>query len=62
MEPLTTKQAAPIVGVSVGTLQNWRVKGVGPMFRKAGSKVLYEPSDIQAWKAANRYASTAEVG
>lgn len=61
---LDTKAAAPRIGVSPGTLENWRVKGVGPQFIKTGGvrgKVLYDPDDIEAWKAANRYQSTSEA-
>lgn len=63
---LNTVQAAPLLGVSPGTLENWRTQGNGPKFIKTATgrrgKVLYDPSDIEAWKAANRYSSTSEVG
>ena len=62
---LDTRTAAPRVGVSPGTLENWRVAGVGPKFIKTGpgkrGKVLYDPADIEAWKKANRFQSTSEV-
>lgn len=61
---LDTKAAAPLVGVSPGTLENWRVQGVGPKFIKAHGRkgrVLYDPNDIEAWKEANRYQSTSEA-
>lgn len=61
---LDTKEAAPRVGVAVSTLENWRVLGVGPKFIKTPGrrgKVLYDPADIEAWKAANRYQSTSEA-
>lgn len=61
---LDTKNAAPLIGVAVGTLENWRVKGIGPKFIKTPGltgKVLYDPSDIEAWKEANRFQSTAEA-
>ena len=61
MNPLPTKEAAPKIGVSPGTLDNWRVKGLGPKFIKAGRRVLYDPADIEAWKAANRFQSTSEA-
>ncbi len=60
MELLSTKQAAPLVGVSPGTLQNWRVAGKGPLHIRAGRSVKYDPADIETWKAANRRASTSE--
>ena len=63
-ELLDTRQAAPRIGVTAGTLENWRVRGVGPRFIKTqgrGGKVLYDPADIEAWKEANRYQSTSEA-
>lgn len=62
---LDTKAAAPLVGVAVGTLENWRSQGVGPRFIKTSTgrrgKVLYDPADIEAWKDANRFQSTSEL-
>ena len=61
---LNTKQAAPRVGVTAGTLENWRVLGVGPRFIKTPGKrgkVLYDPVDIEAWKDANRFQSTSQA-
>ncbi len=60
---LDTKAAAPRIGVSAGTLENWRVLGLGPKFIKTPGKrgkVLYDPVDIEAWKEANRFQSTSE--
>ena len=67
MHLLDTKSAAPRIGVSQGTLENWRVQGKGPRFIKTTSgpgsrgKVLYDPADIEAWKEANRFQSTSEA-
>jgi DNA-binding transcriptional MerR regulator len=62
MQPLLdTATAAPLVGVSVGTLENWRTQGAGPKFIKSGRRVLYDPADIQEWKEANRFQSTSEA-
>ena len=64
LDLLDTRAAAPRVGVSPGTLENWRVQGVGPKFIKTPGKrgkVLYDPADIEAWKADNRYQSTSEA-
>lgn len=60
---LDTKTAAPRIGVAPGTLENWRVAGVGPRFIKTGrrGKVLYDPADIEEWKDANRFQSTSEA-
>ncbi|WP_293943224.1 DNA-binding protein [Sphingomonas sp.] len=59
-----TKVAAPHVGVAPGTLENWRVRGIGPKFIKTPGrrgKVLYDPADIEDWKNANRFQSTSEA-
>ncbi|MFN6935194.1 MAG: helix-turn-helix transcriptional regulator [Tsuneonella sp.] len=62
MKPLLdTVEAAPLIGASAGTLENWRVVGFGPKFIKSGRRVLYDPDDIEAWKAANRFQSTSEA-
>ena len=64
-ELLDTKAAAPRIGVAPGTLENWRSLGLGPRFIKtAGRKgrVLYDPADIEAWKAERRFQSTSEAG
>lgn len=63
-ELLDTKAAAPRIGVTAGTLENWRVQGVGPKFIKTPGKrgkVLYDPVDIEIWKEANRFQSTSEA-
>ena len=62
---LETRDAAPLVGVSVGTLENWRTQGVGPKFLKISNgrqgKVVYDPDDIAIWRDARRFQSTSEV-
>lgn len=63
-ELLDTKTAAPRIGVTVATLENWRVRGEGPAFIKTPGKtgkILYDPIDIEAWKATRRFQSTAET-
>lgn len=57
---LSEREAAPRVGVAVKTLQNWRVAGQGPRFIKAGRRVVYDPSDIEEWKAGRKVRSTSE--
>ena len=63
-ELLDTKTAAPLIGVTPETLENWRVRGDGPPFHKTPGrtgKVLYDPADIAAWREKRRFASTAEA-
>lgn len=47
---LSTRQAAEILGLSSGTLENWRSAGVGPPWRRIGSKTIrYLKSELIAW-------------
>lgn len=47
---LTQKQVAEILGVSEGTLENWRVHKRYPLaYIKVGSLVRYKPSDVEAF-------------
>lgn len=61
---IDTKAAAPLIGISPATLENWRVRGEGPSFHKTPGrtgKVLYDPADIAAWREKRRFSSTAEA-
>ncbi len=63
---ISARKAAAYVGVTPQTLDNWRCKGIGPVFLKTSptrrGKVMYRLSDITAWQNANLYTSTSEVG
>lgn len=37
--------------VTIGTLSNWRSKGIGPAFTKFGKSVRYPLESIQAYEA-----------
>jgi len=41
--------AAEMLGLSRGTLANWRAEGRGPRYIKLGRDVLYRVSDLEAW-------------
>ena len=60
---LSNEQTAAILGVKPNTLEIWRCKGKGPRFIKLGQSkqagVCYDPADIDAWKAARKFASTS---
>lgn len=43
---LDTHQAAEVLGVSPGTLENWRAEGKGPKFRRIGRLVRYRRGDL----------------
>ncbi|MCK9543040.1 MAG: helix-turn-helix domain-containing protein [Novosphingobium sp.] len=60
---LNNEAAASALGVTPATLRFWRCKGKGPRFIKLGQSkqagVCYDPADIDAWKAARKFASTS---
>jgi predicted DNA-binding transcriptional regulator AlpA len=59
---LDAKMASQTLGIARQTLAKWRLKGIGPSWRKFGSKVLYSEADLAEWIAAQpRFRSTAEV-
>ena len=58
---LRTPQAAAYVGLSASTLEKLRLTGDGPVFQKAGPKiVIYRPEDLDAWLDSHRRRSTSE--
>lgn len=63
MKVLTHKEAASLIGVTEATLRFWRCKGKGPRFTKLSDAkqagVRYDLADIEAWKAARKFASTS---
>lgn len=50
---LTTKDAAPYLGVSEDFLKHARITGKGPAFVKIGRKVLYRQVDLDAYLVQN---------
>jgi predicted DNA-binding transcriptional regulator AlpA len=60
---LSSADAAAALGISPVTLKMWRWKGKGPRFIKLGSsprdRVVYDPAEIETWKAARTFASTS---
>jgi predicted DNA-binding transcriptional regulator AlpA len=58
---LSEDQAAELLGLSVRTLQRFRVDGCGPRYLKLGRKrVAYSEADISAWLEECRRQSTSE--
>lgn len=50
---LTPEEVSNLIRVPVGTLGQWRYRGVGPRFLKLGGHVRYRPSDVAAWLEAS---------
>lgn len=54
---ITTREAAQMLGLCVGTLRNWRATGRGPVFvrlGKLGGVVRYKESEVVAYMDRNR--------
>lgn len=56
---LTPRELAARLGLHVVTLANWRVKGRGPKYVKAGKAVRYPLSRVEAWELERTRANTA---
>ena len=54
-------EAAGYLGLSVSTLAKLRMRGDGPPFSNLGSRVLYHPSDLDAWVASRKRTSTSDL-
>jgi hypothetical protein len=55
---LTEREAAAELGISFRTLQQWRVRGVGPAFLKIGRAVRYDAESLEAWLAQQVHTNT----
>jgi hypothetical protein len=57
--PLATpSQVADYLHKPVKTLTEWRYRGIGPAYHRAGRDVRYDWDDVFAWKAAQRIETT----
>ena len=61
-ELINEEQASAILNVSPRTLQDWRVRGCGPKFRKLGRAVRYRLEDLETFVNENVHQSTSEKG
>jgi predicted DNA-binding transcriptional regulator AlpA len=61
MRILTQREAAALVRLSERTLERLRLTGGGPVYVKAGRRVLYREPDLAEWIASRVRASTSEV-
>ena len=60
---LREKNAAQMLGMSVRTLQNWRLNGNGPIaFSKRGRTVFYKYAELERYaNSLPDFASTTQV-
>jgi hypothetical protein len=58
---LLESEAAELLRLSPGTLQNKRLKGDGPAFLKLGGRIVYEREALLAWALSKRRNSTSDT-
>lgn len=59
---LRTPEAAKYCGLSASTFEKLRLTGNGPVYSKAGPKiVVYRIEDLELWLDANRRRSTSDT-
>ena len=56
--PFTPTELGSYLGVPLGTLADWRYRGVGPRFFKCGKLVRYARAAVAEWQTANTRQST----
>lgn len=59
---VTAAALAAKLGLSRQSLAIWRLKGKGPLYYKAGSRVLYRIADVERWLEERRHLSTSNRG
>lgn len=60
---LRAPEAAQCLGLSTSTLAKMRLRGDGPVFRKAGPRVvLYARADLESWLDSRKRRSTSDNG
>lgn len=56
------KEAAAILGYTVRALQNWRLRGGGPLFVKVSARsIRYRRRDLNAWVEARLRTNTSKT-
>ena len=60
---LRTPAAAAYLGLSASLLSKMRLRGDGPVYSKAGPRVVvYDLADLESWLAARKRRSTSDNG
>jgi len=57
---LSPKEAAKYLGLGFSTLGKWRLYGGGPRFAKAGNRVIYMRSELDAWISRRVVENTSQ--
>jgi len=60
---LREEEAARLLGYSARALQNWRLRGGGPVFIKVSARsVRYRRGDLASWVRSHARTSTSDLG
>ena len=62
---ITERDAADFLGYTMRALQNWRVRGGGPVYVKVSNRsIRYRRRDLQAWIESKlaEHTSSAQTG
>jgi hypothetical protein len=59
---MTTEDAARRLRRPVGTLRQWRHRGIGPRSFRVGGRVAYRVVDVEAWLAEQMSGTTVAGG
>ncbi len=51
---LTAAECAALLGVSRGTLYNWRMSNYGPKALRDSTPIIYLRAEVEAWKRSSR--------
>jgi hypothetical protein len=54
IEFLTIEEAAELLRVKPGTLDNWRSEEKGPPYRRHGTRIVYERTALLKWSERHR--------
>ena len=57
---LTQAELSDKWDIPEGTLENWRTRGVGPLFLKLNQQIRYRPEDIEKYEQDNLRVSTSQ--
>lgn len=58
---LRVTEAAAYIGLSISTLAKMRLRGDGPVYAKAGLRiVVYDRKDLDAWLSGRKRRSTSD--
>lgn len=57
---MTQTELAERWNIGEGTLENWRTKGIGPLYLKLNNRILYRAEDVAVYESESLHKSTSE--